>query len=238
MVKRANKPAEFKDSRTTNATVEQSGIERPTVGDSKPTNGAEEPQGRNETATGFSTVSPIDLAAGAGSGGSNGADPGTTPKRRGRIPGSRNKETKAASDLITDLTGAICGFNSVLAALTHVPEFEVSKDQAEVLSESVKNFAQHFSVKLDPVKLAGFQLFMTASVVYGPGIAAFYRRSTRVQSLRTELNNLKESVVEMPKSAPVPSTANRNVDLGRKVAEVPSQVWDGAPEDDLSLGTQ
>lgn len=227
MAKRANKPAEFPVTGITDtASVKPAIIGGATVGDTKPADRIEEPQGRDEKPSGFSTVSPIDLA-GTGSGSSESADSGEPRRRRGRIPGSRNKETKAASDIITDLTGAICGFNSVLAALTHVPEFDVSKEQAEALSESVKNFAQHFSVKLDPVKLAGFQLFMTATVVYGPGVAALYKRSTR-----PALRIMEPRTSPAPAAAPAPTT-----DLP-KVAEVPSQIWDGAPEDDLSLGTQ
>ena len=206
---------------------EQSGIGSTSSGDPKPESRIEDSKRGDEATTGFSSVSPIDLGgASSGSGASLGN--GDAPRRRGRAPGSKNKQTTAAADLITDLTGAICVTNSILVALTKCDEFDAPREQVEVVAEKVRNFAQHFSVKLDPVKLAGFQLLVAVGIMYAPGIQAVWQKGVRSRPKLVE-----RPVAEMPKPE-----AERTPKVAPKVAQVPSEVWDGAPEEDLSLGTQ
>ena len=114
-------------------------------------------------------------------------------------------------------------------AITKCDEFDAPKEQVEVVADKVRNFAQHFSVKLDPVKLAGFQLLVAVGIMYAPGIQAVWQKGARSRPKLVE----RSVVAEMPKPE-----EERTPKATPKVAQVPSEVWDGAPEDDLSLGTQ
>jgi len=202
-------------------------IDSASVGDTKPEIRTEDSQGGNETVAGFASVSPIDLA---GAGSSAGADSssGEPRRRRGRLPGTKNKQTTAAADLITDLTGAICMTNSVLVVITKCDEFDAPKEQVEEVAEKVRNFAQHFAVKLDPVKLAAFQLLVAIAIMYAPGIMALWRKGARPKLVERPAV-IKPAVSELEREERRESS---------KVAEVPSQVWDDTPQEDLSFGTQ
>src|ERR1700674_404463 len=218
MAKRTNKPAGFNDRK--DEPVQSSALGSD-VGDSKPENRATEPERPVNGAIGFDTVSPIDLTTG-GASSSGGSDDGEPRKRRPRGP-NRPKETKATADIIGTVTGALIGINSCLAMLTRVPEFNIPEGDVKEVSEAVEELANHYAVTLDPKRLAQFRLGFVMLSAYGPVAAAVWRRGAKSQP--KEERSRVSSIAEAPRQEP-------------KAARTPAEVWDEAPQDDISLGTQ
>jgi hypothetical protein len=199
-------------------------------GDTKSSVGTENAEGGTARVAGFTAVSPIDLGKPIDPE-PTGDPSGAAGKRRGRPPGRRAKTETAAADLIQDLTGAICVTNAVLVTLTHCEEFDAPKEQVEEVADKVRNFAQHFSVKLDPVKLAAFQLFVAILIMYAPGVKALWIKNSkpRLAPVAIAPRQSKPEAAEM---------SHRETNKATARPEVPSQIWDAEPVEDLSLGTQ
>lgn len=94
------------------------------------------------------------------------------------------------------------------------------------MADKVRNLAQHFSVKLDPVKLAAFQLTIAILIMYAPGIKAVWTKQAKPRLAIT------------PNVTPIAKEVLKDPNPIKRMAEVPSQIWDGEPQDDISLGTQ
>lgn len=194
----------------------ESGTRSGQDGTLKPESRIEEPKRNAPTIAGFETANPADIIDG-------GSGDGTPRKRRGRPPGSRNRtyaaEEKTPSNLIANLESILLSIHFMGAALLKTPELELSEVEAKKLSDALKNVAKHYTVNLDPKKLALVELSTTMVGVYGPRAIAIYKRGTPRPA--------RSPVVEM-----TPKDAQPKTNAAPRTAQAPSELWNGEPIDD------
>ena len=180
-------------------------------GDSEPQDRVKEPEGGTETIAGFPAVSPFGIES-AGSGARRG---------RGRPPGAKNRtestEVKTSKDLDTDIAGLIASTNLLLAGLLDVKEFaEIPQEKNKRFADSLKKLGAVYGKTLSPKMAAWSDVMVSASSSYGPVAYAIWMTRPK-----------KEERIVEPRPAPVAAAPPPKPN--GKVAEVPSQVWNGAP---------
>lgn len=107
-------------------------------------------------------------------------DSGDSTKRRGRPKGSRNTSSKNQKQTADDLTGILLSMHMMLEALTKVPEFEISKDEAEKLAAALARVSAYYGHIILPEKYACWlNLAIVGGHVYGPRYFAFKLRTAR-----------------------------------------------------------
>jgi len=190
-------------------------------GDIKSPTRIDEPQREPERIAGFDAVSPFDVVS-----------PGDlpTPKRRGRPPGSGRRaggdgggtpQEKASSNLGNlNFEGLLLSGHFLISQMMRCPELEIDQKEAERLSDALKKVAVFYTQTIDPKKIAIGELVLVAGGIYGPRFYALAKKP-------------KE-----PKAAPGPTLVKTGTESPKQPqqkvnprVEVPSQVWDEAPQD-------
>jgi hypothetical protein len=184
-------------------------------GSEKPSPGNQEFEREDGRIAGFPTVSPFDVTTG----GVGDAASGESPKRRGRPPGSgrKQREAQVPQNIVRDLESLLLGVFQMGAAFFKVKELELDKSEAERLSASIENFAKHYSVNIDPKKLAAFELTTTGISIFGPRLYVIWKQ-------RPERNPEPERV---PKQQQKTANVQSMNDTIRR-AQAPSELWQEA----------
>jgi hypothetical protein len=196
-------------------------VKRSDDGDSKPTDRITEPERTTERIAGFDSVSPFDII----DNGPERTDSSSSgqPRRRGRPPGSRNRNTaqeKATPNLIADFESLLLSVHFMGAKILSIPEMEIDAEESKKLSDAIKNVAKHYAVNIDPKKLAWAQLAAAAGGIYVPRFIAASKRQPK-----------QPGPVLVPKSDAKPGAQPINAPPKPKL-EVPSQMWDESPADE------
>jgi len=224
------------------AIIDDSGFSKLyTGGKSAATNGRSESANRDaqsqrptERVAGFETVSPFDIAdAGSddgsttGDGPSGGTGQGTETRRRGRPPGSKNKET--VSKNLANLEDILFTIHLSLAGLTF-EELQLDPSEAKAQADAYRELAKYYNFYIDPKKMAMINLAALLGKQYGMRAIAIYRRlqseakpkspaPTPIRKEQPKPNAVPEYATGTgPQPAPQPKRSDT-------IAEVPSQVW-------------
>jgi hypothetical protein len=100
-------------------------------------------------------------------------------KRRGRPRGSRNGASSKSSTRkeASDLTSLLLSAHFMLAAITKVPELEISQDEAKRLGEAAARVNEVYGGVMLPEKVTVLiNLGLAAGTVYGPRILTYSLR--------------------------------------------------------------
>lgn len=119
-------------------------------------------------------IDPAAISAGesAGSGGDSSGSSTGEPirKRRGRKPGSTNKNKNAPLD-INGLEAILLSSHALLAGIV-APQLKIDSDEAHQLATGISNVARHYDIGATEKTLDWCNLFMALGVVYGQRIMA------------------------------------------------------------------
>lgn len=145
--------------------------------------------------------------------------------RRGRPRGPNYKPRtttgsapeKTSPDL-KGLDGLILSAHLMCAKILSVPELELDEAESKRLADSLKEVAKHYSVIMDPKRIAWWEFATTAGGIYGPRVVAIWKNTERkpkgkMQPIRVEPIPEPQVVNERPR------------EKGVTGVEVPSQVW-------------
>ncbi len=228
----------------------------PENGDSKPAGAEPEPKREASTIAGYTTIDPFEFdkfdiiesteqQTGIDTG--NSGTTGTEPKRRGRPRGSKNRDTGYTTQKTTpnlaDLEALLLSVHFMGAKLLSAPEWELDKDEAKKLSDAIKEVAKHYSMIMDPKKLALCQLGFCMVGVYGPRAIVTAKRVYGKPKVFQTPPATQPKVFQMPPaSQPEASKQAMNGPTTIPTAVVPtiqimnpSQLWDLPPSDDIDL---
>lgn len=101
-------------------------------------------------------------------------------KRRGRQPGSRNTNSRAAKETANDLTGLLFSMHTMMAAFTGIEELELEESEAKKLGEAINRVNQFYgNVVLPPKAMAWAHLGFAVGQVYGPRFVAYGMRKKK-----------------------------------------------------------
>ena len=112
-----------------------------------------------------------------------GDSPGKRPPGRPRKDGT---ETARQSGLeVLKLSDIFFSLHQMAAAILHVPDLELDKEEARRLAEAAAAVGEHYRIGLDPRKAAWVNLAAVAGSIYGPRImAAAIRRKKALEELK------------------------------------------------------
>src|SRR6185369_6211944 len=95
---------------------------------------------------------------------------GDTPgkRKRGRPAGSTNSKGKK-SNSTQNLEGLLYGLHGMLAAISHTPELELSKEESETLSSAIQGINDLYDVPVVPPWVTAWgNLAFAVGGIYGP----------------------------------------------------------------------
>jgi len=203
----------------------------------EPPSGNPQPERSTERVAGFDTVSPFDIIGGTGDGSANDRGDSTgdnAPKRRGRPPGSKNRET--VSKNLANLEDILFTVHLSLAQFTF-EELALDESEAKAQADAYRELAKYYNFYIDPKKMAMIQLAAVLGKHYGTRAVAIYSRlkaeaevkakskpaAIPIRSTPTKETTSKESIVNGYASEALGSTLSPKRDAS--IAEVPSQIW-------------
>jgi hypothetical protein len=194
-------------------------------GNPQPEIGNKEPDRKVQSASTIAGIPVIDplIYSDPGNDGfrhDNGSVAGSEPgkRRRGRPPGSGNKQPaaqKATPNITANLESLIVSGHIMLAKLIDWDELILDDDEARKLSDGLKEVAKHYTMEMDPKKLAWMNLSMIAGGIYGPRIISAWRE-----------NKKKEAERPREVAQPKRDTTGRTVSVeGQTVDHAAAQAW-------------
>ncbi len=159
------------------------------AGNEKPDSGTDRKNGSDDTLFGFEVGEPYTEKLDSG---------GSAPRRTksGRIDGRTTRWRKSGTGEQADgtdakesvhlsklsITDVLYSLHLMGAEILSVPELKLDKDEAKKLGDAIAEVAKHYSVSFDPKKVAIFNLFSTAGLIYGTRLYAVReRRKTEVK---------------------------------------------------------
>lgn len=210
-----------------------------TRGSAEPSGGSAQPERPTENLSGFDVYSPADATSTAG----------TTPRRRGRPPGSRNRTGGEPTDIgsarsdraktpgdITDLTKVLLSMHDMLAAVCKAEYVEITAEQAKKLSAGIKEVGKHYSFNMTAKQAAVIDLVMIVLAIYGPMFVILFKGITKPKT--------KDNLRTMPSPAPVQSAPSATAATpGQPQAQPvapkkgitnPSEIWQDTNELDIT----
>jgi len=122
----------------------------------------------SEAATGGESTTQDPISPESAIGGETGEP---LKKRRGRKPGSTNKQKENAGRLAIG-ANQIQGLHVVLAKLTGQPIFEISEFEAQMLASSIANVSEHYDLTASSKTMAIVGLCGAIGIVYVPRVVA------------------------------------------------------------------
>lgn len=200
----------------------------PSNGTGKPPIGIEEPEIlTGEPITSFDTVDPVAVTD------DRTTDSGDTGRRRGRPKGSKNKiGLQPPPNLIADFEALLLSVHFMGAKLLSTPELELEPEEAKKLADAIKEVARHYSLAMEPKKLALYQLAFTAGGIYGPRFIAIVKSKPRPVAPATAPG--PQLVKQEPRPEPRPEPVPANSGTGSLHGLTPSQLWPEIPFDNFS----
>lgn len=128
---------------------------------------------------------PASITATGSPDGSNGT--GEPKRKRGRPPGSRNrnsagtgsakKQAKGSPVHLEGIEKILLSIHVGMAAFLKAPELMISQDEAKTLSSAIAEVSEHYPVVADAKTLAWINLTMALGMIYGPRGVAIYVRN-------------------------------------------------------------
>lgn len=140
-----------------------------------------------------------------------GTDRGTTTRRRGRPPGTRNKsrdgsQTASPQNIAENLEHLLLSVHTMGAAFLKCPELELDEAEAKKLASSIREVSKHYPVTLDPKRLALIELGTMAAMIYGTRGVAIYKRLTATPKPAAPKPKQEPTPInKQPASQPAPS---------------------------------
>lgn len=128
------------------------------------------------------SVEPADIGK-HGSGDSETGGSGTTQRRRGRPPGSKNKTGKTASPVRLDIAGVeqvLLSIHGMLALLTKAEEWEIDEKEAARMAAAFERVSQHYPAlaKISPKTIDHMNFASVLGGVYGTRIIAMFAKKS------------------------------------------------------------
>lgn len=110
-----------------------------------------------------------------------------TGKRRGRKPGTRNKDAGEKSAVnINGIEKILYSIHAVLAGITKVPELELDEREAKDIANAIAGVSEQYMLTIDPKKAAWIDLARVVGVVYGPRGVSYYMRKKAEAAARPQ----------------------------------------------------
>lgn len=197
-------------------------------GDTKPQSGIGEPEARSKRSSGNVDI-PIADPIGFEQSPSDdtligyelpGTDrSGTSGRRRGRPPGSRNRtteagtESKKASINLDGLEALLLSVHTMGAQFSGFKELELSKDEARNLAEAYKNVAKFYDTFISPKQAAITQLVVVCLTIYGARLAVFLREYRKPKAVPPVSQPGPVPVVNVKPAAPKPDGIKTNIPI-------------------------
>ena len=154
---------------------------------------------------GIIRVDPTSLTGGGvetGTGNDSG-NSGTSQRRRGRPPGSRNasKTSDNPANLKgIDIADILISIHALLAIRLQAPEWELSKEEAKRLDDAVKRVQRHYPLAVTQKQLDIAMALYVVADVYGTRIV-----TTVVKAKTRKKKSEPENVVPFAFNFPQPS---------------------------------
>jgi hypothetical protein len=152
-----------------------------------------------ETIAGFTAVNPGDIGNDTATDNGN----GSTGKRRGRKPGTKNKAKDASVNLTAGLELLLLSVHSMGATFLSIEELALDPKEAKLLADAIHGVAEQFPVALDPKYIAIGNLATVAVGIYGMRIFAY---KTRVKQ---DANKTIDTVSTVVNGSPVPNNVTQ-----------------------------
>lgn len=201
-----------------------------TGNDSSETGTGATPDGANdpETIAGIPLIDPIaepiiGTSTRPGTGTIISGEPDRPRRGRPRGPNYKPRATTGSTQEKTSpdlkgLDGLILSAHLMCAKILSVPELELDESESKRLADSLKEVAKHYSVIMDPKRIAWWEFATTAGGIYGPRVVAIWKNTERkpkgkMQPIRVEPIPEAQVVNERPR------------EKGVTGLEVPSQLW-------------
>lgn len=176
----------------------------------------------------YETFRPLDFNVGTAT--NSGSPNGTTSRRRGRPPGSRNRAPgesseprtpqKVQSDLGDVVSDLLYSVHLMGANLMDLPELKLEKSEASELAAALKEVQKHYpTVAVDPKKMALLNFTAVASGIYITRGIAIWKRPTKAPGPLTLVQ----------KRAPEPTVKQDAKQTAQP--QTPSEMWN----EDMSM---
>lgn len=174
--------------RTTSAAPNgDGGISRESIGAGESPNQHEpaasiDNNGNGSEVSGIESFDPGSIIAGEPDAGSSDAG-NSGPRRRGRPRGSSNKPRAGNSS--KNIEGLLFGLHSMLSAISHTPELELSDDEAEKLASAIQGVNDLYDTPVVPPWVTAWgNLAFACGGIYGPRLVAISARKTAEKQQR------------------------------------------------------
>lgn len=197
------------------------------IGTPKPEVGTEEQHGTPKSDSGLLTVDPFTISQPAQPGPGTGPGIGDTKPRRGRPPGSRNRNTptetpKVSQDLGVSIEDLLISVHEMAAAFFHADELSLDKEEALQGAKHLNKISKLYNHNINPAVLVWSAFVMWILTVYGTRGVAIYKRIT------------SETTKKGPQLVPPkPATPNAPPPTPADLSQLaPSQLWNEPPQDE------
>lgn len=162
-------------------------------------------------------------------------------KRRGRPPGSRNKQSattgntqeKAPQNIAENLERLLLSTHLMGAAMLKCPELELDVDEAKKLASAIREVSKHYPVVFDPKKMALMELGTVALMVYGTRGVAIYKRIQRESQPQpprqqpVNIDTRKQRPATPGAPAPQPAQPAQPAPRAQTMPSTPFEIWGG-----------
>ena len=130
------------------------------------------------------------------------------PGKRGRPPGSGNKEKDTAAPRpeklvltdLKDLNATLALGHATLAMVLKTPELALDDDEARLLADACQNVARHYNVQVSGKAKDWCMLLMTMASIYRPRIIS---ARARVKAEKLKATAKPEASAPRPAAAPL-----------------------------------
>lgn len=123
---------------------------------------------------------------------------GSPRRKRGRKPGSgssgsggtaKAQKARNLNGSIDTLSKTLMILHSGIAAITKAPEFEIDKEESDLLANATANVLEQFDLKPDPRAEAIVGLIVAASTIYGPRVYLMRQRKQTARNAIVDADN-------------------------------------------------
>lgn len=143
-------------------------------------------------------------ASGGGSDNSSGSRGTGTGKRRGRKPGSTNKQKTASLDL-SSVEALLLTIHTGLSVLLKAPEFELTEEEAHKIAEAGTRVSRHYNMTATAKSVDFANLAIVLGTAYGSRVMAMKMRKDMERDERKRQRQPPENVTLFPHGT-IPAT--------------------------------
>lgn len=150
--------------------------------------------------------------------------------KAGRTVGASDTVQKEVPDSLVDLTKLLLSWHEMGAAMLSIEELQLTEDEAQSLSDGIKEVAKYYPTHIDPKKIAVVNLIGVAGAIYAPRVFAYRKRVKTERASRPQLVRPAGTSPVQPSSQNITQSGGKTFVNGKPINEMsPSELWNQAP---------